>query len=34
VTLGAFFSAKARRFASTFAGSRIELHSGTIDKLW
>lgn len=34
VTMAAFFSAKARRFASSFAGSRIELHSGAIDKLW
>ena len=34
VTLGDFFSARARRFADTFIGSRIDLYPGEIDKLW
>jgi GNAT superfamily N-acetyltransferase len=34
VTLASFFSAKARRFADTFVGCRIELYPGEIDKLW
>jgi aminoglycoside 2'-N-acetyltransferase I len=34
VTLAAFFSARAQRAAATFAGSRIALHPGTVDKLW
>ena len=34
VTLAAFFSAKARRGAASFAGARIGLYAGRIDKLW
>ena len=34
VTLAAFFSAKARRGAPSFANSRIGLYPGAIDKLW
>ncbi len=34
VTLAAFFSAKAQRGAGSFAGARIGLYPGTIDKLW
>ena len=34
VTLAAFFSAKAQRGAESFAGARIALFPGTIDKLW
>jgi predicted GNAT family N-acyltransferase len=34
VTMARFFSAKARRFASTFVGARVELYSGVIDRLW
>jgi aminoglycoside 2'-N-acetyltransferase I len=34
VTLGAFFSDRARRHASTFTGARIELYPGEIDRLW
>lgn len=34
VTLARFFSARARRAAGTFAGARIALYPGSIDKLW
>jgi GNAT superfamily N-acetyltransferase len=34
VVLAAFFSAKARRGAASFADSRIALHPGLMDKLW
>jgi aminoglycoside 2'-N-acetyltransferase I len=34
VTMGDFFSAKARRFSDTFMGCRIDLYPGEIDKLW
>jgi GNAT superfamily N-acetyltransferase len=34
VTMGDFFSARARQFAETFVGCRIELYPGEIDKLW
>jgi len=34
VVLAAFFSAKARRGAESFADSRIALYPGSIDKLW
>lgn len=34
VTLGCFFTAKAKRAESEFVGARIELHPGEIDRLW
>ena len=34
VTLAAFFSERARRNAEDFAGARIGLYPGTIDRLW
>jgi hypothetical protein len=34
VTLAAFFSERARRGAGRFAGARIGLYPGTIDRLW
>ena len=34
VTLAAFFTEKALRGAHSFVESRIELHSGSVDKLW
>ena len=34
VTLAGFFSARARHGAATFAGARIPLYPGTIDRLW
>lgn len=34
VTLGAFFTERARRHADTFRNSRIALYPGEIDKLW
>ena len=34
VTLARFFSARARAAASQFAGARIGLYPGSIDKLW
>ncbi len=34
VTLGCFFSAKAKDARAEFVGARIELFSGEIDKLW
>ena len=34
VTMGAFFSPRARQAASSFLGARIELYPGEIDKLW
>ncbi len=34
VTLASFFSAKAQRGAGSFAGARIALFPGSIDKLW
>lgn len=32
--MACFFSDAARRHAAAFVGSRIELHPGTIDRLW
>lgn len=34
VAVGAFFSAAARRSRREFAGARIELYPGAIDRLW
>jgi GNAT superfamily N-acetyltransferase len=34
VTLARFFSARAQRAAGQFAGARIALYPGSIDKLW
>lgn len=34
VTLGGFFSDRARRHRSAFVGSRIALYPGEIDRLW
>jgi predicted GNAT family N-acyltransferase len=34
VTLAAFFTTRARRNAECFAGARIALYPGKIDKLW
>jgi len=34
ITMGCFFSARARRSASIFLGCRVELYPGVIDKLW
>jgi len=34
VTMGCFFSARARAAANTFVGAHIELYPGGIDKLW
>ncbi len=34
VTLASFFSPRAKRAAQQFAGARIELYPGAIDKLW
>ncbi len=34
VTMGSFFSTKARSNAADFVGSRIELFPGEIDRLW
>lgn len=34
VTLAAFFSERARRASEHFAGARIGLYPGTIDRLW
>lgn len=34
VTLACFFTARVRDHASDFAGARIELYSGDIDRLW
>lgn len=34
VTLAVFFSERAKRHAGTFAGARIELYPGEIDRLW
>lgn len=34
VTIACFFSPRAQELAGTFAGSRVELYPGDIDKLW
>lgn len=34
VTLGAFFSRAAREARPAFLGARVQLHSGSIDRLW
>jgi len=34
LTMGCFFSAKARQNQQSFLGARIELYPGAIDKLW
>jgi aminoglycoside 2'-N-acetyltransferase I len=34
ITMGCFFSARARASAAAFIGCRIELYPGEIDKLW
>jgi aminoglycoside 2'-N-acetyltransferase I len=34
VTLASFFSPRAREAAERFAGARIGLYPGAIDKLW
>ena len=34
VTMGAFFSLRARRAAGTFIHARVELYPGEIDRLW
>jgi aminoglycoside 2'-N-acetyltransferase I len=34
VTMARFFSPRARQYAETFVGCRVELYPGEIDKLW
>jgi hypothetical protein len=34
VTLAGFFSEEAQRHAGSFAGARVELYPGEIDRLW
>ncbi|HYM67745.1 MAG TPA: GNAT family N-acetyltransferase, partial [Patescibacteria group bacterium] len=34
VAIGGFFSEHARRHAADFAGARVELYPGEIDRLW
>jgi hypothetical protein len=34
VTMGCFFSARARASAEMFIGCRVELYPGEIDRLW
>jgi hypothetical protein len=34
VTMGCYFSPRAQSLAESFGGSRVELYSGDIDKLW